>query len=805
MTADAQVVVIGGGIVGCSAAYHLAKRGLTDVILCEADELTSGSTWHAAGNVPNYSGNINIIKCQHYSSRLYSTLAEETDYAINYHKTGSIRLAHSWDRMDEFAHITAMANAAGIEFNLLTPAALKEIYPFLEVDGILGGLWDPDDGDIDPAQVTQAFAKGARNYGAEIKRFNPVYRIERDKGGDWILETKAGNISAEIVVNAAGYRGAEVAGMIGETLPIVVMQHQYFITDELPDLVERGADKLPLLRDPDDSYYLRQEKHALLLGPYESKPKTMWLDGIPKKFAYELFDDDLERLEEHILLAMQRVPILEDAGVKTVVNGPIPYTPNGNPIIGPSSIVTNFFHCCSFSFGICQGGGAGKILADWVIDGQPEWDIWDFESRRYDDYANTVYTAEKAIELYAHEYAIGYPDNEWPAGRPAKTSPVYPRLQEKNAFFGARAGWERALWFMTRESSPHKPSLRRSTWHKQVARECEAVEKRVAILDLPGLSRYEVKGSGAGVWLDSMVTGKLPGPGRVGPNYFCSEAGRVISEMVISSATEDHFSLISSAMAERHDLNWLQRHLPAGSEICIENVTPSRGCLVLVGPHSRDVLSKITDESLSNEDFPWLSAKEIQICYTRVLAMRINYVGELGWEIHVPVENMLPVYDAVWAAGEEYGISDFGIYALDSLRLEKAYTAWKSDLSNECTLLECSLDRFLDLNKGDFLGRTALQSEQESGPRKQLVSLLVDADDADALPGSPVFCNSKCVGGVSSGNYGHRINKSIALAFIDTDYHLPDTMLEVEILGNRRSALVTGKAVYDPGNARLKA
>ena len=806
MKTQTQVLVIGGGSVGCSALYHLTQLGLTDVVLVERDELTAGSTWHAAGNCPNFSTSWNVIKLQRHSTKLFSTLAKKVGYDINYHVTGSVRLAHTRDRVDEFRHVVSQARAQGIEFEMLSPAEIVERHPFVDTKDIRAGLYDPYDGDIDPAQMTQALAKGARDAGATIYRGTKVTAIERQPSGEWLVRTNKGDIRAEKVINAAGYRGGEVAAMVGEYLPIVTLSHQYLITEDIPALLDRGAARLPLLRDPDVSYYMRQERQGLILGPYEWQATAHWLDRIPDEFAHQLFDDDLGRLEKYIEAACERVPILGTAGVKKVINGPIPYAPDGNPLIGPAPGLPGFYHCCAFTFGIAQAGGAGKIIAEWVAHGEPEWDVWPLDSRRYLEHANDKFVLAKAIETYQHEYGVGYPAEEKPAGRPAKTSPAYLRLAAKGAKFGARGGWERAVYF-PRPGDPAGPELsfRRPAWHTAVERECDAVQNRVAILDLPGFTKFEVTGPGARAWIDHMVTGVVPKPGRTALNYFLNERGGIVTEMTVTTLGAERYWLISAAAGERHDEHWLRSHLPADGSVRIENLSARYGTLIVVGPKSRELLSQLTRADLSNQAFPWLSVQTIDIGYTKAIAGRVNYVGELGWELHVPVEHVLSVYDLVWAAGEPLGIADFGLYAMDSLRLEKCYRSWKADLTTEYTPAMASLDRFVKIDKpGGFIGQEALRREALTGPPERFVPLLVDATDADAAAVSIVYQGDKVVGLVTSGGYGYRLRQSIALAYVRTDLAAPGTELEVEILGERRRAVVAREPLYDPENARLR-
>ncbi|HXT08202.1 MAG TPA: FAD-dependent oxidoreductase [Roseiarcus sp.] len=808
MQTHARVIIIGGGAVGASCAYHLAQRGWTDCLLLERDELTSGSTWHAAGNCPNFSTSWNTIKFQRHSTRLYAELGATVDYPINYHVTGSIRLAHSADRMDEYAHVTSMANAQGLAFEMMAPKMIEEKYPFITLDDIKGGLWDPLDGDIDPSQLTQGYAKGARALGAKIARFTKVTGIDPLPSGEWRVSTDKGEVTCEILVNAAGYRAGEVMAMVGRYLPIVSMAHQYLVTEPVPELAAR-AQKLPLLRDPDVSYYLRQERDGLLLGPYEMQATPHWLDGIPDEFANQLYPDDLERLESYIAAAMERVPILGTVGVQRVINGPIPYSPDGNPYIGPAHGLKNFFQCCCFSFGIAQSGGAGKTLSEWVIDGEPEWDFWGFDPRRYTDYATKSYVVAKAIELYQNEYAIAYPQEERPAGRPAKTTALYERLKAKGAYFCARGGWERAAYF-PRPGDATEPTLsfrRESTGSfEAIARECRAVRERVGILDLGGFTKLIVSGAGAQRWLDGLVCGRLPREGRIGLTWTLNDKGGILSEFTITRLKGERFLLISAAAALWHDIDGLEAHKPQDGSVSLEDISARYGSLVLAGPRARDVLAKITEADLSNRAFPWLSAREIEIGYARMLALRVNYVGELGWELHAPMEHLAATYARLWEAGEEHGIRDFGMYAMDSLRLEKGYRGWKGDLTYEYTPLMANLDRFVAFDKGEFRGRAALLAERVQGPKERLVPLTLDEPgDADAPYCSTVWHGAQRVGLTVSAGYGHALQKAIALAYVRADLTTPGTKLDIEILGKRCAALVGADPLYDPQNLRLRA
>ncbi len=810
MTEHARVVVIGGGVVGCSCLYHLAALGVKDALLLERDELTSGSTWHAAGNLPTFSTSWSILKLQKYSAALYRKLAASAENPINYHLTGSVRLAHGRNRMDEFAHVQSMARAQGLDYEILSPAELKGRYPLIETHDLQGALWDPLDGDIDPSQLTQALAREARLLGATIRRHTRVTALAQKPNGEWLVTTDKGEITAEIVVNAAGYRAGEVMAMVGRHLPIAVMSHQYLVTEDVPELAghTESAGRLPLLRDPDTSYYLRQERGGFILGPYEWKATPMWLDGMPDDFANQLWNDDFERLEKYIEDAMARVPALARAGIKRGVNGPIPYSPDGNPYIGPEPGLRNFFHCNTFSFGITQGGGAGKALAEWVVHGQTEWDLWSLDRRRYGDYATTEYTVAKAIEVYQNEYASSFPYEERAAGRPLRTSPLYDTLAAKGARFGARGGWERAVYLdLKGDIPPDTHSFRReNVWHGAVAEEVKAVRERVGILDLPGFTKYELKGTGAAKHLDYLSCSKLPSKGRVSLAYALTSTGKLWSEFTITRLDDDHFYIISAAIAATHDMDLLRQGLASDSPISVTDVSADFGTLIIAGPRARDVLGQVTQADLSNAAFPWLTAQTIETVTGRTLAMRVNYVGELGWELHAPMDQLPALYAAIWAAGAAYDIRDFGLYAMDSLRVDKCYRGWKSDLESGYTPLEASLDRFVDVHKADYVGKAALVAEHARGAAQRFVPLIFEEDgDAEAPYCAQVFDGATNIGLTTSGVWSHTLNKSVALAYVSAAHAKPGTRLQVEVLGQMRNATVHAEPLYDPKNERLRA
>jgi len=795
----ARVVVIGGGIVGCSALWHLARKGWKDLLLLERDELTAGSTWHAAGNCPNFSTSWALLNLQRYSTRLYRELGQLTGSAINYHVTGSIRLAQGRTRLDEYRHVAAVANMLDLGFEVLPPEELKRRYPPLETAGLLGGLWDPGDGDIDPSQATQAFAAGARALGATILRGCPVTAMAR-QGGGWRLTTPQGEIQAETVVNAAGYRAGEVAALVGQRLPIVSLQHQYLVTEGLPELAGAGP-KLPLLRDPDDSYYLRQERDGLLLGPYEKeRAVAVWEEGIPPGFVAELFPDDLERLERYIELAVGRVPLLGRAGVKRVVNGPIPYTPDGNPLIGPAFQpgldLRGLYLCCAFSFGVVQGGGAGKAIADIVAEGESEWDLWALDPRRFTGHCDQAYTRAKALEVYQNEYAVSAPHQEWPAGRPAKTTPLTAILAAEGAVFGARNGWERALWFRRGgEQVDAAPGFHRPPWFESVAADCRVVREAAGLVEIPGFSKFSLEGPGAAAHLDRLLATRLPPVGQVRLAYGLTPAGGVLAETTVVRLAAERFLLASAAAAEWHDWQWLTAGLPAG--VSVANVTAEQDTLALSGPLARQVLERTCGQGLA--DLPWRHARELAVAGEAVLALRFGYSGELGYELHLgPAQG-----PAVFAALRAAGAGVIGTHALDSLRLEKGYPAWKSELEIKVSALASGLERFIAWDK-DFVGRAALLAERAAGPRQVLALLALEPGTAEALPLAPVFRAGRRVGLITSGAYGHWVGRSLALAYLEPGEALVGTQLTVELLGERRGALVVPRPLHDPENRRMK-
>ncbi len=807
-----RIIVIGGGVVGVSCLYHLAKSGLSNLLLIEKNELTAGSTWHAAGNVPTFSSSWAIMNMQRYSTELYRGLSKEVNYPMNYHVTGSVRLAHSEERMMEFQRAKGMGIYQGMDIDVIGLSELKLKYPFIETHDLKGALFDPNDGDIDPAQLTQALAKGARDLGADIIRFCSATGISKNKK-NWIVNTNKGSIECEIVINAAGYYAKRVSDWFvpfgGRSIPMSVMSHQYLLTEEIPELQERSEklnSKLPLLRDVDSSYYLRQEKNGLNLGPYERNCKVHWHesnDPLPDDFSFQLYPDDLERLEWYIEDAMKRVPILGKAGISKVINGPIPYTPDGNPLIGPSPGLTNVYEACVFTFGIAQGGGAGKVLSEWVSEGYTEWDMWSCDPRRFTDYTDKDYCAAKAAEVYGHEYAMHFPFHSWPAGRDKKQSPNHQTIINNGGQMGAYNGWERANWFAkdgddTSENSTQTWN-REGPWFSRVREECLAVNRNVGVLDLPGFSRFKVEGSGASEFLLSKISGNLPAIDRMNLAYFPDERGRVLTEMSIMRHDLNKFTLITAGAAQWHDYEILKLGINKNQNVEVSDITNNWTCLIVTGPNSRSLINSISNADLT---LPWLSLQKAKIENKQILLARVSYAGELGWEIHAKNEDMSLIYEKVLSEGA----TPFGMFALDSLRVEKGYRAWKGDLSTDYSLLESGLERFIKFDKKEvFPGKQSLLSEKQRGSVKKFVSMIIKDNVCDAPYMSTIWHDGKIIGEVTSGAYGHRVNASIALGMVKTDLAISGQTVSVDIFGNDFPAIIQNSGpLWDPNNEVLK-
>ncbi|RYG92992.1 FAD-dependent oxidoreductase [Loktanella sp. IMCC34160] len=810
MKTRTKVVVIGGGIAGCSTLYHLTQEGWTDVMLLERDELTSGTTWHSAAQVTNFGMNQTMVGLKSHSIALYKELSEDPDYPINYHHgDGGIRLANTEAQMDGYRHFASMARGMGVNFEVIDAAECARRHPLISTDNLIGGLWDPLDGDIDPAQLCQALARRARTAGAEVHRQTPVTALRQLSDDTWEVETPKGTIHADIVVNACGYRVNEVGAMMGVHHPVMSMEHQYFLTEEIPAIRDAGH-RMPLIRCPISDYYCRQEKNGLLVGFYEQGCKTWGMDGIDPNFVNALCPDDLDRVTDVLEGAFARMPALTEVGIHTVVNGPITYTIDGAPLVGPIPGKRNAFCIIGLRAGLGEGGGHGWLLAQQIVHGEACYDTWVLDPRRFTGHANVELTALKAIEDYQNEFRFHYPHEHRPAGRPMKTTPLTPILAAEGAEFGVVNGWERVDYIKPAPDFAETLGFRFNEVHAVVGAEVEAVQTNVGLTEVNGFNRYEITGADAQGFLDRMICGRLPRkPGRVGLAYLLNHHGMLKSEATIanlpaSDRGPDRIWFGSAAAAEYHDMDWLRAHLHAGEDVTIRSLTNDWTILVLAGPKARDVLSAASRSDWSAAAFPWLSVRECFVGIAPAVVMAVSYSGELAYEIHVPNAQLYAAYLALLRAGDAHGLRLFGSRAVDAMRLEKGYLHWKSDILTEFDPFEAGLGRFVTLDKPGFVGREALLARTATGPRKRLVTLAVDCDDRSARPGSSVMADGRVVGTVTSGEWGYRTNLNLALAYLDPDRAEVGTEVAIDMLGTHFPARVIPPCPYDPDNSRVR-
>ena len=835
MKTTARAVVIGGGVVGVSTLYHLAKMGWNDVVLLERRELTSGSTWHAAGLLPLFNLSYSVGKLHQYSVGLYPTLEAETGLHAGFSQVSNIRLATTKDRMDEYHYYAGVAQTIGVDVNFLTPDQVKAIWPLADMEGVLGAIQHPDDGYIQPADLTQALAKGARQIGGTIYRNTTVTAITQQANGEWLVSTDQGDITCEHVVSCSGNFARQTGAMVGLDIPVIPVEHQYIVTEQHPAIMERKKAGLPemcVLRESDASYYMREEAGGLLLGPYELGAPACYIDGPAANSEYELFPDALERLEPYILAAMKRVPAFGEVGIKKVYNGAIAYTPDGSPIVGPAWGLKNFWLNEGHSFGVTAAGGAGWQLAHWIVDGEPTIDMMGVDPRRFGDYAGRGFLINKNEEAYAKVFSVHYPDEEREAGRALRRTPCYDRMKALGAVFGSVFGWERPNWFappgyalteadldkpdvllnanhpvVPNEPIREKWSFRRSNYFEHVGNECRHVHEHVGLQDMSAFAKCEISGPGAESWLDALLTNAVPKKiGRVSLSYLLTAKGGVRAEFTVYKTGPQKYYLVSAGAYERHDHDYLRKALPTDGSVSFERLTTAMGVLVLAGPRSREVLAKLTDTDLSTEAFPWLTGKKLSIGLAQVDALRVNFIGELGWEIHHPIEMQNYIFDQLMDAGAEFQIKPFGIRAMTLMALEKSYKLIPRELSIEYSAHESGLDRFISMKKPGFFGKEALLSWRDAGLANRLVTLEVHGvTDADARGSEAIYQGETVVGRATSGGYGWRCGKSLALAMIQPDLAVPEAEFEIIILGQRHKATLIADSPFDPDNNALRS
>ena len=811
MNKHARVVVIGGGVVGVSTLYHLVKKGWSDVMLLERKDLTSGSTWHAAGLLPLFNMSYSVGQIHKYSVNLYKTLEAETGQDVGLRQVGNIRLAMTQDRMDEYRQYAGVARSIGVKVDFLTPEEVLEHWPLAVKDGLIGAIRHPDDGYIQPADLTQALARGARAGGGKIHLQTCVTGITQKPNGEWIVHSDRGDVTCEHVVSATGNFARHTGAMIGLDIPVLPVEHHYLVTeahDQIRARHQSGLPEMGVLRESDGSWYMREEAGGLLLGPYEQGAPACYIDGPGAQSEYELFNSDLDRLMPHIESAIRRVPIFAELGIKRTYNGAIAYTPDGSPIVGPAWDRRNFWLNEGHSFGITAAGGAGWQLAEWIVEGEPTIDMLGVEPRRFGDYATLAYLKAKNEEAYSTVFTVHFPDEERPAARPLRTAPCYGRMRARGAVFGQKFGWERPNWFAPEGVAQQDHwSFRRSEWFEHVGNECLNVMNNVGLLDMTAFAKARLSGEGAEQFLDRLVANRLPARvGRIGLCHGLNARGGVHSEFTILRESDSSFYLVSAGALQRLDHDWITKQMPQDGSVRFENLTSGMGVLVVAGPKSRELLSRLTSTDLSSPAFPWLSAQDVSLGLAPAKLLRVNFVGELGWEIHHGIEFQTQIFDALVDAGEDLGLMPFGIRAMDSLRIEKSYRMVGTELSIEYSALESGLDRFVRLDTGGFVGREGLLAWQQRGFDNQFVTLEVDGpEDADPIGNNPLYADGEMVGRSTGGNYGFRLGKSLALGMLHPDLAAEGSKVEIEILGERYAAKVVAESPWDPKNERLRA
>ncbi|MEI4488517.1 FAD-dependent oxidoreductase [Frigidibacter sp. MR17.14] len=806
MRTHSQAVVIGGGLVGCSILYHLTKLGWTDVVLLERSELTSGSTWHAAANIHGLHDSTNISRMQHYTMQLYKALEQETGQSCGIFQPGSLYLAQTVEREHQLRLQAAKARRYGMNFHEINRDEAERLHPLVDFDGIRCIMFEPDGGNVDPSGVTHAYAAGARQNGAEIHRFTPVTATEAQPDGSWIVRTPNGDIHTQWVINAAGLWAREVAAMAGIELPLMPTEHQYFVTETIPAVAGLGR-RLPSVADRDGEYYLRQEGHGLLVGAYERDMKFWAEQGTPPDFGHELFADDLERIEPNMMRAIDRVPAVGEAGIKRVINGPMIWSPDSSALFGPVPELRNYFCCNGIIPGFSQSGGLGRLAAEWMVEGEPSLDMFGWDLARFGAWAGRDFTRARVQDQYSHRFKIHFPNEERAAGRPARTRPAYEMQAGMGAIFGLAAGWEHPLWF----SAPGEPreetaGFTRQNWWDPVGREARMLRDCAGIVDISTYARYEVTGPGAADWLDAVFANRIPAKvGRSCLTPLIGKRGGVAGDFTVTRLAEEEFLVIGSGMAERyHQRFFAQVPLPAGTTF--RSVSDTTCGFAVAGPRSRELLAGLTEADLSTAAFPFFRSARITVAGVPVVALRVSYTGDLGWELHCAAADQAALYQALTTAATAIGAGPVGSRAVGSLRLEKGYGRWGGEYSPEYWPQECGLEGLVKTDKGEFLNRDAYLEIADKPARSRLVMLRIEVGDADATGGEPIFlADGTPAGHVSSGGYGYGVGASLAMGYITEGLAGPGDMVDVAILGQPHRAEILARPPFDPEGARLRA
>jgi len=800
----AKVVIIGGGVVGCSILFHLAKFGWKDVILLERSELTSGSSWHAAGMIHTISSDPNISRLQAYTINLYKELEGLSGQSVGLHSCGGIYLASTPERLDFLKKERSKARYMGLEQEFISLKEVVELNPLIDPSQYLGALYDPLDGYVDPSGVTYAYAKSAQHYGAKWYRNSPVVETRQRPDGTWDVVTPKGTVNAEMIVNAGGLWAREVGRLAGIDLPVQPMEHHYLITEEIPEIASMGKET-PAGVDYEANIYYRQEHKGLLLGTYEAVATPWMVDGTPLNFGHELLPDDLDRVSDRLALAFQRMPALARAGIKSVVNGPFTFGPDGNPMIGPVPGMKNYWVAVGIMAGFCQAGGVGRSMAEWMIEGEPSIDVWSMDIARFGEFATREYGTKKSAENYERRFLLTYPNEELPAMRRQKTTSIYDRLMHRGAVMGVSFGLENALWFADSPENAHEePTFRRSNAFDYVGEEVRAVREQVGALEIANFGKHKVSGPGAVAYLDRLLANTLPEVGRLKLSPMLTPKGKLYGDLTVARLDRDTFYIFGSGAAQEMHRRWFEKHLP-DSGVSYENYSDAFHGMAIAGPNSRELLSRITRDDVSAEKLHFCDFRKTTVAGVPALLVRISFSGELGYEIYCAPQYHLKLFEKIEEAGSDLGLKLYGARALMSLRLEKSWGVWTLEYRPEFTADESGLDAFVAMGKAtDFIGKDAIHRARDEGVSKKLVTMVMDAGDVDCVQDEAVFHNGECVGYVTSGGYAHYCQKSVAMAYLPIALAESDEQFQIEILGELRSARLQAEPLHDPSGSRMR-
>ena len=804
MKDQARVVVIGGGVVGCSILFHLAKMGWKDAILLERNELTSGSSWHAAGQIHTISSDPNISRLQDYTINLYKEIEETSGHSVGMHSTGGYYLASNQSWHDYLKRERSKARSMGLEQEFVSLDEVVEKHPLINPENYVAALWDPLDGDIDPSGVTYAYAKSARVHGAEFYTHTPVIETNQRPDGSWDVVTEKGNIHAEHIVNAGGLWARELGRMSGIHLPVVPMEHHYLITEEIDKITALPeGQRLPACIDYEANIYFRQERSGLLLGTYEPQSTPWSLDGTPQTFGHDLLEPDLDRIADRLALAFERIPSLQNAGIKDTINGPFVFSPDGNPMIGPVPGMKNYWTAVGVMAGFCQAGGVGKTLAEWMIEGEPSIDVWAMDIARFGDFATPEWGVIKSSENYERRFVMTFPNETLPKGRRQKTTSIYDRLTQKGAVWQDSFGLENVLWFASSpEDAYEEPTFHRSRSHEYVAKEVEAVRASVGASEVANFANHKFTGKGAKAFLNKVLAGRIPRPGRVNLTPMLLESGKLNGDLTVACIDDETYYLFGSSVAQNMHLRWFEMHLEGVQDVVYQNMTDDFHGIAISGPNSRELLSRLTREDVSSEAFKFRDIRDTFVGGVPALCVRISFTGELGYEIYVAPQYQLKLFEAIEEVGEDLDLKWFGGRALMSMRLEKSWGAWTMDFRPDFTIMESGLDFFVDWDK-DFIGKKAALIEKMKGPTKKLSVIQIETE-TDVSGDEAVMHNGECVSYITSGGYGHSVQRSLAMTYLPVELIDSNTTLEVEILGEFHKASIVMEPLYDPSGSKMR-